>query len=194
VYLIAGLGNPGIRYRNTRHNVGFMLVDRLAARAGVPFSSFHKLAVFSRAMIADRGVILAKPQTYMNLSGVAVGDLVRYFGLDPSQCLTVYDDVALPLGNIRFRRSGSSGGHKGMQSIITHLGTRDLARLRIGIGGGASPGALTGFVLGRFRGSEKPRLEEVLERCEEAVEVYLREGIDRAMGLFNARTGPDTDT
>jgi peptidyl-tRNA hydrolase, PTH1 family len=170
-----------------------MLVERLAARAGVPFSSFHKLALVGRATIADQGVILAKPQTYMNLSGVAVGGLVRYFGLDPSRCLVIYDDVALPLGNIRFRRSGSSGGHKGMQSVMTHLGTRDLARLRVGIGGEASGGALTGFVLGRFRRAEKPQVEAVLGRCEEAVEVYLREGIDQAMGQFNSRAGPDAD-
>jgi len=185
VRLIAGLGNPGRRYRNTRHNVGFMLIDRLAERGSCSLTNFGSMATTARMQWADQDLLLVKPQTYMNLSGTAVRELIRYFGLDVGESLIVYDDVALPLGKIRFRASGSSGGQKGMQSIIEHLGTIEIPRLRIGIAGERGRRDLAGYVLDRFTGSDSEVLADVLGTCEEAVEYYLLEGIDRAMARFN---------
>ncbi len=183
--LIAGLGNPGRRFTKTRHNVGFMLIDRLAKRGDSALTRFGSTALTARMRLAEQDLLLLKPQTYMNLSGTSVRELIRYFGLDVGESLIVYDDVALPLGKIRFRASGSSGGHKGMQSIIEHLGTIEIPRLRIGIAGDRGSADLAGYVLDRFTGSEIEVLTEVLGTCEQAVEYYLLEGIDRAMARFN---------
>lgn len=183
--LIAGLGNPGRRFTNTRHNVGFMLIDRLAKRGNSSLTNFGSVGSTSRLRLVGQDLLLLKPQTYMNLSGTAVRELVRYFDLTISESLIVYDDVALPLGKIRFRASGSSGGHKGMQSIVEHLGTMDIPRLRIGIAGDKVSPDLAGYVLDKFSGAETEVLSSVLDSCEEAVEFYLLEGIDRAMARFN---------
>jgi len=187
VHLIAGLGNPGRWYSQTRHNVGFMLVDRLASRAGIGFSRFGSATLLGKGTFAGRSVLLIKPQTYMNLSGESVREVVDYFNVAIPDCLVVFDDIALPLGKIRFRSRGSSGGHKGMQSIIDHLRTQEISRLRIGIGRSeeAVGGKLRDFVLGRFARAEESVLQETLSRCEEAAEVFLAEGIDRVMARYN---------
>lgn len=185
MYLIAGLGNPGRRYRKTRHNVGFMVVDRLAERSGLTFSSFRVASLVARSVLVDRPVMLLKPQTFMNASGTAVREAIRYFDLRLEDCLVVYDEVALPLGRIRFRRSGSAGGHKGMQSVIDHLGTHEIPRLRVGIAGEQPAEDLVGYVLGKFARSEQGLLEETVDHCIEGIEVFLREGVDRAMARYN---------
>lgn len=184
MYLIAGLGNPGRRYAQTRHNVGFMLVDRLARRSQLRFSTFLSAEV-ARWKESDIDAVLVKPQTYMNLSGPAVAALIRYYKVDLAECLVVYDEVALPLGQVRFRASGSSGGHKGMASVIESVGTDAVPRLRIGIAGEPRRGSLADYVLNRFRSAEASLLDEVLDRCMSGVESFMLKGIDRTMAEFN---------
>ncbi|MEJ2081602.1 MAG: aminoacyl-tRNA hydrolase, partial [Acidobacteriota bacterium] len=181
MYLIAGLGNPGRRYRKTRHNVGFMLVDRLAERSGLVFSSFRTASLIARGVLADRPVLLLKPQTFMNASGSSVREVIRYFDLPLERCLVVYDEVALPLGKIRYRRSGSAGGHRGMQSVIDQLGSQEIPRLRIGIAGEHPTDELVRYVLAKFARGEMDLLREVLEHCEESIGVFLGGGIEQAM-------------
>ena len=161
------------------------LIDRLAERSDASSTKFGSSGVIHRLKWAGQDLLLLKPQTYMNLSGMAVRELVRYFDLEVGEGLIVYDDVALPLGKIRFRSSGSSGGHKGMQSIIEQLGTMEVPRLRVGIAGDNVGSDLSGYVLNRFTSAEAEVLSEVLETCEKAVEFFLLEGIDRAMARFN---------
>lgn len=177
--LIAGLGNPGREYEDTRHNAGFMIVDRLAQRAGVPF----RLEAKWNASIAHAaGVILCKPQSYMNLSGEPISALARYHKIDPARILAIYDDVALPLGRLRIRPGGSSGGHNGMQSILQHAG--DVSRLRIGIGA-ADGRPMVEHVLGKFLPDERPLLAEAIDRAIQAVDFLQIHGIDAAMNQFN---------
>lgn len=182
-----GLGNPGRRYRGTRHNVGFEVVDRLARRWDASFRARGRAEV-AEAEFAGKPVWLAKPLTYMNLSGEAVGELVRHLGLEPWQVLVVYDDMDLPVGTVRVRARGSSGGHRGMASVLEVLGTSEVPRVRVGIG---RPGLdAVDHVLSRFSGEERAQVEEALERAADAVEAVLREGIQRAMDRFNRRASP----
>lgn len=183
--LVVGLGNPGAKYAATRHNVGFMVVDRLAERAGVAVTKKQCSALTAIATIAGEKVCLAKPQTYMNLSGDAVGCLLRYYKLTPLDLLVVYDERDLPLGKIRLREKGSAGGHRGMESIIGVMGSSDFPRLRIGIGRPREMGAVE-HVLGAFSSEERAVAVEAICRATEAVEMALREGLDAAMNRYNA--------
>jgi peptidyl-tRNA hydrolase, PTH1 family len=179
--LIVGLGNPGREYSETRHNVGFMVLDRLAAGAGAIFRGEKKW----RADVALAGsVLLCKPQTFMNLSGESVHALGHFYKIEPAQMLVVLDDMALPLGRLRIRENGSAGGHNGLKSIIAHLGTSAVPRLRIGIGD-TGPGGASSHVLGRFALAERPALDDALGRAVEAIETAQREGITAAMTRFN---------
>jgi PTH1 family peptidyl-tRNA hydrolase len=179
--LIVGLGNPGREYRDTRHNVGFMIVERLAADAEVKF----QVEKAWQADVAKAGdTILCKPRTYMNLSGEAVRAVSDFHKVAPGEMLIVLDDMALPFGKLRLRRRGSSGGHNGLQSIIEHLGTDQVPRLRVGIGL-AEPGGAIGHVLGRFALDEKAQLQETLQRAIGAVELAREEGLQSAMNLYN---------
>jgi peptidyl-tRNA hydrolase, PTH1 family len=183
-YLIAGLGNPGLRHKANRHNVGFMLVDRLAAASGTSLGRVQQRAVVGDGRIAGRAVILAKPQTYMNLSGDAVGPLVHYYKIAHVQVLAVYDELDLPLGTLRLREKGGAGGHNGMRSLIYHLG-QDFPRLRLGIGrppGRMSPAA---YVLQDFGRDELPIVDEMLNQAVQAVATFLQEGIQPAMSRYN---------
>lgn len=185
MHLIAGLGNPGPRYRKNRHNVGFMLVDRIAQQAGKSFDPVYSKSLACSVERAGDRVILAKPQTFMNRSGEAVVELLRRNPVDPAQVLIVYDEVALPLGKIRIRRCGSSGGQKGMESIIQALGTEDVPRLRIGISPGELPEDYPSYVLSNFEKDEEETLAQVLDRAAQAIDVILTEGLERAMALHN---------
>lgn len=184
-YLIVGLGNPGPQYARNRHNVGFQVLDRLAARHGLSFSRTMHRALVAEGHIDGRRVILAKPLTYMNNSGEAVGALVRYFNIPLEQVLVVYDDMDLPQGALRLRPKGGSGGQRGMQSIIHHLGTEVFPRLRVGIG--RPPGRMdaAAYVLQNFSPDEETIMEEVRERAADAIETWLREGLQAAMNRFN---------
>lgn len=183
ICIIVGLGNPGREYAETRHNVGFMLLDRLAAHLNSPWKSdrAHKCELASAP-----GVLLVKPQTYMNNSGESVGPLMRYFKRSPEQVLAVYDDIAFPVGTIKLRAGGSAGGHNGMKSLIAHLGTEKFPRLRIGIG---VPGqkSMVGHVLGKFSPDEASLLDESLLKAEAAALMILNEGFDKAANTFNPK-------
>lgn len=181
IKLIVGLGNPGNLYRKTRHNVGFMLLSLLAKGKGLRFDK-----KYCRSRIAEgAGIILAKPYTYVNLSGKAVKALLNRLSIPPGQMLVICDDVALPLGRIRIRRRGSDGGHNGLRSIIKEIGTEDFPRLRIGIGREGIRD-LVEHVLGEFKEEEKKVLEKVLQMATEAVGCILKEGIESAMNKYNS--------
>jgi PTH1 family peptidyl-tRNA hydrolase len=186
LYLIAGLGNPGPEYRRNRHNVGFMLLDRMAERLGLNFSRFESNALIAKGEYQSKRLILAKPRTYMNLSGQAVGALLRYYKVPLANLMVAYDDVDLPLGTLRLRPTGGSAGQKGMMSIIERLGTQDFPRLRIGIG--RPPGRMDAadYVLQDFSAAELEFLTPTLERAVDAVLTFLSEGLDAAMNKYNA--------
>ena len=185
-YLIVGLGNPGRDYRDNRHNVGFMLIDRLAARLGVAFSRMESRALVTKGEHAERRIILAKPQTFMNLSGQAVGALARYYKIPLENLIIAYDEVDLPFGSLRIRASGGSGGHKGISSVIERLGTEDIPRLRIGISRPPGRKEAADYVLQDFTNSECKELPAILDQAVEAVLVFIEQGINAAMNKYNA--------
>ena len=188
IRLIAGLGNPGGDYAKTRHNVGFLVLDRMAAQAGVRFVREKKW----RAEIARVGDLwLVKPQTFMNASGEAVSAVASFYRIGPGACLVVYDDKDLPFGRLRLRSSGSAGGHNGVKSVIAHLGTEDFPRLRFGIGAPERAGAaVIDHVLGGFSPLESQMLEKRLDRAVEALNYSARHGFPQAMNLFNRPEEP----
>jgi PTH1 family peptidyl-tRNA hydrolase len=186
--LIVGLGNPGKQYEDTRHNIGFMVLDRLAAATGAIFQSAPKWQSHL-AKIPESGTILLKPQTFMNLSGRAIQQILSFHKWSPEQMLVVYDDVALPLGTLRFREKGSAGGHNGIKSILQHLGNDAFPRLKIGIGG-SQPGEMVGHVLGKFSPDERPLLENTLATALEAVQLARSQGIATAANRYHTRTNP----
>ena len=180
IRLIVGLGNPGREYDDTRHNVGFMVLDRLAFGK----SEWRRERTWKAQLCRLGDVVLCKPETFMNLSGQAAVGVARFYQVPPESVLVVLDDMALPLGRLRLRPGGSAGGHNGLKSLIEQFGTQQLARLRLGIGG-AAPGEAAGYVLGKFRKDERPALEEMLERAESAIFAVQRDGIQAAMNAFN---------
>ena len=186
--LIVGLGNPGIEYQFTPHNIGFLAVDRIAEQCGVVVDNRRSRALTGRARIGNEEVLLAKPETYMNLSGVSVRELVEKSGVDPQKDLIVmYDELDLPLGMIRIRERGSSAGHNGMQSIIDALQTEEIARIRLGVAPDDPRKGGANYILAQFRKSKLPAVDEVLDLAAEAVKVILGEGIKTAMNRFNKK-------
>ena len=185
MHLIVGLGNPGRVYRNNRHNVGFMLVDKLAKGANEKFDQSVELSLTCSFDLCGQEVILAKPQTFMNLSGRAVKELLGHYSLKPSQLLIVYDDFVFELGMIRIRPMGSAAGHNGMESVIERVSSSEIPRLRIGISQGQPPLDYSTYVLENFEKREGKMLEEVLERSSQAVNIILSDGLERAMALYN---------
>lgn len=194
--LIAGLGNPGDEYRGTRHNVGFEVVDAAARRWALAFRSARADALLasSPAVPGGRGpILLAKPQTYMNRSGFAVGALLRYYRIELDDLLVVTEDVNLPLGRLRARRQGSSGGHNGLRSIIDSGAGERFARLRVGVGRGDPRQKLSGRVLSRFNRTERPVMDDVVQRAADAVEMFAEAGIGPVMNTFNRRAADEPD-
>lgn len=191
LFAIVGLGNPGKEYQQTRHNVGFMVVDKLNGRFAGVFKKNKTLCFSSKISIAGFPVLLVKPMTYMNLSGQAVQHIVDYFDLkDLSKLLIVLDDFNLPFGTIRIKPSGSAGGQKGLTSILQSLQTRDIARLRIGIGGRFKDA--TSHVLSPFNRSEQKKLPELIEWAADGVESFIVDGIDSAMNRYNRNLFEET--
>jgi len=184
IKLVVGLGNPGTRYARSRHNVGFMIVERFARAHDLRFARRRFNAQIAEGDIAGARVRIAKPQTFMNSSGDAVGKLFAFFKIAPHDLLVVYDDLDLPLGKMRLRSKGSAGGHHGMESIIARIATSDFPRLRVGIGR-PDPDADIDHVLGTFDHDERAAMDETFARAVEAVEVWLADGIDVAMNKFN---------
>ena len=191
LFLIVGLGNPGAEYAETRHNVGFMAAERVAGQFKASWSLENKFkARVARFEAGDRKAILAEPQTWMNSSGEAVLALSQFFKAPAERVLILVDDADLPFGQIRMRPNGSSGGHHGLESVESHLGTREYARLRIGIGR-TSDGVreIKGYVLGRFSRAEREWLDLILERVSKQVQTWLAAGAQKAMNEFNGAVG-----
>ena len=188
--LIVGLGNPGPRYRDTRHNVGFGCVDLLAERWGIKISDRRRTTALGQGYRDGMPVVLAKPRTFMNLSGESVAYLLARFGGRPANLVVVYDEMALPLGRIRLRARGSDAGHNGIKDIIRTVRTVDFPRLRIGIGGPGMSGSVD-HVLGRFSEDEADAVNDAIRRAAEAVECLLSDGINIAMNRFNTDPRPE---
>ena len=186
LHLIVGLGNPGADYAKTRHNAGFLLVEKLAALWKADWANERKFhARVARDERDGKRVLLCQPQTFMNLSGETVGALMDFYQLPLKQLLVVMDDADLPLGEIRLRTGGSSGGHHGLESVEQHLGTRGFARLRIGIGRADGAREITDYVLARFDAGERELLVKVLVRAAGQAECWLDDGVEKAMNRFN---------
>ena len=187
LFLVAGLGNPGAEYENTRHNAGFLAVEELGRRCKAVWKHDSRFeARTARMSIQAQKVVLCEPLTFMNLSGEAISALMRFFKIEPARLLVLVDDADLPFGTLRLRGEGSTGGHHGLESIEKHLGTRAYARLKIGIGR-TETGVreITGHVLGRFSAADRPLLEKVLERAASQAECWLTAGLQAAMNKFN---------
>jgi PTH1 family peptidyl-tRNA hydrolase len=185
-YLIVGLGNPGREYRFNRHNVGFMLLDRLVARHRLPgFTRRQGKALISTGALGEQGLVLAKPQTFMNLSGEAVAALVRFYQVPLERLLVCFDDIDLPVGTLRLRPEGGSSGQGGMKSIIQHLGTENFPRLRLGVGRPPGVKGAANYVLKDLRGEELEIMDSTLDKAADAVECFIREGLVTAMNRFN---------
>lgn len=184
--LIAGLGNPGANYRNTRHNVGFMVVDELASLFDISLNKKKYNSYVGKGKIEGRNVVLLKPQTFMNLSGKAVLGALSGEKVQPNDVLAIFDDVELSAGNIRFRDSGGHGGHNGARSIIQNIG-KDFSRLKIGIGRQKGTGDLSSHVLGGFSKDESKLLAEQIHDSVEGLRVFIKEGINAAQSLYNKK-------
>jgi PTH1 family peptidyl-tRNA hydrolase len=187
VKLLVGLGNPGYEYQSTPHNLGFMAIDRLADACGVEVAYREAQALTVSTELAGVRVVLAKPQTYMNLSGLAVARLLRNYELEPSDLLVLVDEIELPLGMLRIRPRGSAGGHKGLKSILGALEADDFTRLRLGVRPDRQVEDYVSYLLGPFRPAEMASVREMLSQASEAVRVILSEGVQKAMNRFNRR-------
>jgi len=191
--LIVGLGNPGAEYAGTRHNVGFEVIAELAKRHSITVTKRDFKAVFGDGTIAGERVLLARPMTYMNLSGEAVAAILRFYKIEVEDLIVILDDVALPVGQLRLRYKGSAGGQNGLKNVIQHLGTEEIARIRIGVGG-AQPGGLVGHVLSKFRKEEQETIQIAYQVAADAVEYTLKEGFENAMNRYNVVEKPATNS
>lgn len=187
--IIFGLGNPGVRYRKTRHNIGFQIVDRLAEKYHIRLSSKRFKSLYGKGWIDVKEVILAKPMTYMNQSGEAVREALNFFRLSVEDLIIVHDDLDLPFGRLRFKRKGGDGGHQGVRSITESLNQNNFLRLKVGIGRPPEGMDPSEYVLSPFDEIEQSKLEEVISRGVESIEVLLREGLERAMNQFQKKQG-----
>lgn len=189
--IIVGLGNPGKEYTSTRHNIGFWVVDELAAACGSRFKKSRYQAEAATFQQGNQKIILVKPSTYMNLSGEAVGRALRFFKKTPEALLVIHDDLDLPLGRIKFSQASSSGGHNGIESIIESLNTKDFTRLRVGISRPGVSGDVVDYVLSPFSRLEKRRADETTDLASEAIQYYLKNGLRAAMNRYNRGTIED---
>ena len=191
MFIIAGLGNPTLQYEGTRHNAGFDVIDTLAGKYNISVDGRKNRALIGKGIIEGKKVILAKPQTYMNLSGESLGGLVDYYKVDEeSEFLVVYDDISLDVGQLRIRKKGSAGGHNGMKNIISHLGTEVFPRIKVGVGEKPTKYDLADYVLSRFSKEERAIMEEGCQKAVEAVEMILRGEMEEAMNKFNRKVKP----
>ena len=188
MYIIAGLGNPEDRYKGTRHNVGFDVIDHLAEKYNISVDTKKHKAYIGKGVIEGQKVLLVKPQTYMNLSGESIGSLVEYYKIDPEEeLLVIYDDISLDVGQLRIRTKGSAGGHNGIKNIIAHLGSNVFPRIKVGVGEKPKGYDLADYVLGHFSKGEREMMEEGYSEATEAVKMITQGDIDRAMNEFNKK-------
>lgn len=184
-FVLVGLGNPGREYRETRHNVGFQAVDQLCASFGIKLSRLQSKALIGTGLWEGNKIVIAKPQTYMNLSGQAVSSLLRFYKVPLTQLLVFHDDIDLPVGTLRIRPGGGSAGQRGLASIIEQLGTQDFPRMRIGVGRPPGQKVAADYVLQNFSSTDLEVITIVLERSVEAARTFIRDGLDKAMNLYN---------
>ena len=188
MYIIAGLGNPDKKYEKTRHNIGFDTVDALAEKYNISITEKKHKALCGSGVIEGVKVILAKPQTYMNLSGESIAEIVNFYKLDPeSEMLIIFDDISLAPGNIRVRKKGSAGGHNGIKSIISSVGTSNFMRIKVGVGEKPQGWDLADHVLGRFSSGDRKLVDEAIEFAADAVEKIITDGPDAAMNEYNRK-------
>ena len=192
MHIIVGLGNPGRKYENTRHNLGFITLDQLAEKCQIKIERSKFKSLVGEGMIAGQKVLLVKPQTYMNNSGEAVREVMDFYKEDNSNLMVIYDDVDIPLGMVRIRSGGSGGTHNGMKSILSHLDGNDFPRIRIGIGGNIK-GDLVDYVIGGFTKAEVAPLEEACLKAVDAAICYIESGIDIAMNRYNTKLKEEND-
>lgn len=191
VKVIVGLGNPGIRYALTRHNIGFWVVDRLAEEWKIPVEKERWKALVGEGRVNGEKVVLLKPETYMNLSGESVRPALEWLKCDVESLLVIYDDLDLPPGRIRLRMKGSAGGHRGVQSLVDHLGTQEFKRIKIGIGRPDVPIPIPDYVLSRFAREEEEPIAEAVERSAEAVQQWMEHPFPEVMNRFNRNQSTD---
>lgn len=188
MYLIAGLGNPTREYEKTRHNVGFEAIDILADKAGTTVTERKHKALYGKGFLGGQKVILAKPQTYMNLSGESIREIADFYKIEPENIIILCDDINLPEGRLRIRLKGSAGGHNGLKNIISHLGTQEFPRIRIGVGEKPRGMDLADYVLGRFPKEQQALMEEAYRDAADAACMMIEEGADAAMNHYNRRS------
>lgn len=191
IYLIAGFGNPGREYRNTRHNVGFKVIDSLVSEFNTKLTKVQFKAMIGSVELDNAHIILAKPQTFMNLSGQAVASLIRFYKIPLDHVIVAHDDIDLPLGTIRIRPGGGSGGQKGLASTIEKLGTQDFPRMRIGIGRPSGSQEAAGYVLQEFSTADEKILIDVLPTAVQAIRTFISDGLEAAMTRFNGNISKD---
>lgn len=188
MFLIVGLGNPGKQYEHTRHNVGFDVMDALADKYNISISEKKHKALFGKGVIEGHKVVLAKPQTFMNLSGESVAELLNYYKLDPeNELLVIFDDISLAPGGIRIRKRGSAGGHNGIKNIIAQTGTQNFMRIKVGVGEKPKGWDLADHVLGHFDAEDREKVEDAITEALRAAEMILQGEVDRAMNDFNGK-------
>lgn len=189
MFIIAGLGNPGKKYEKTRHNMGFLVIDRLAGKNDIKVNKLKHRALVGDGFISGQKVLLVKPQTYMNLSGESLSEVMRYYDAGPQDLIVIYDDFDLAAGSLRIRKKGSAGSHNGMKSVIEQLGFQDFPRVRVGIG---KSGGLDwkDFVLGKVASGERQLISEAVEKAADSITCILEKGIDQAMNEYNKKVKP----
>lgn len=188
MFVIVGLGNPGKKYENTRHNAGFMAVDAIASKYGISVKEKKHKALCGTGVIEGQKVLLVKPETYMNLSGESVAEVLNFYKLDPEEeMLVIYDDISLAPGNIRIRKKGSAGGHNGIKSLIAHAGTQNFMRIKVGVGEKPSGWDLADYVLGHFSEEDNAKLNTVMPDVIQAAVLMMQGDVDKAMNDYNAK-------
>lgn len=192
MYIIVGLGNPGKQYENTRHNIGFITIEQIAEKHGISVTKIKHKALVGEGRISDQKVLLVKPQTFMNLSGNSVREILEYYKEDVANLVVIYDDIDIPAGAVRIRKKGSAGTHNGMRSILYDIKSDQFPRIRIGIGGERKM-PLDRYVLGGFTKEEKPLMEEAVMTAVQAVECMVQKGIEKAMNEYNVKPRKEGD-
>ena len=188
MYIIAGLGNPGEKYDNTRHNAGFLTIDALASRYNIDIREKAHKALIGKGMIDGQKVILAKPQTYMNVSGESIRALVDYYKIAQDELIIIFDDISLEPGNIRIRKKGSAGGHNGIKNIIAMTGTQNFMRIKVGVGEKPKGWDLADYVLGRFSTEDRAKVEEAIGHAMDAAVLMMQGEVDKAMNDYNSKS------